>query len=178
MKKWFVFIVFIIIVNTSLIVKISVFAQGNDYPAIKFRSFTPYPTATYPPIPSNMITNNTTVNYPTTTPVNLYPIITSTTNQSCEAKGFGYFTPQPSKLQTFLCSDGSIEPKYGPQFLPNNLVNVHNALGGLYWVRDRTTLINRDMVSNLKSFLDFIKTQGCVPMLAYGYRSYEYWPAP
>lgn len=173
---------------------VSVFAQ-EDFRTPKFGIFYPDMTATPSPAPSQEPVTDLPIDEETspdettkilpTTPPNAPRILspspisrpTSTPTPNpyyCRQIGLPLYTPQPRFMNSTLCSSGAIAPPYGSSFVPRNLVNLQDALGSRYWVRDRGTQIRGETIANLKLFLDYLKTLSCVPMVAYGYRDYNF----
>lgn len=176
------FLVIFLSSSFILILKDVSFAQSPDPKSIKFKYFypptlSPIPTATITPTPSPTIVIPTITQIIPTVLITPTPTIYWTPpagGQDCYEKGLGLYNPQVPALLTSLCSDGSIAPTYQENFIPDNLVNLQYALGGDYWVRDNTILIKNVPVETLRGFLDYLKGINCIPMIAYGYRSYAF----
>lgn len=173
----------------------TLYASAQEDKSIKFGSFTPEMTTTPSPVPSEEPLTQSPRNeenppggdtgtlpttpprvpgIPSVTPIRR-PTPTMTPDPSyCRQIGLTLYTPQPRFMNSTLCSSGAIAPPYSSSFVPRNLVNLQNALGSRYWVRDRGTQIRGEAITNLKPFLDYLKTVSCVPMVAYGYRDYNF----
>ena len=176
MKKVILISIIIFFINLTLISHISVFAQvasPTNPKSIKFRSFTPPPSETPTKTPQDSsITGYIEPTNPPSGNNDYAPYFPPNGEAYCGARGLGVYSPHPRYLYTTLCSDGSITPTYDAGYVPSNLVTLADVVGDRYWLRDKSMLINPNIISNLTSLLDYMKNF-CVPMVTYAYRNYS-----
>ena len=156
MKKLLPILIFII--NLLFLAKFQVLAQ-NPPKSIKLGSFTPPPTRTPTVTPTRTPTLMPSAPPPSDAPEP--PGGNGGGNPAdCALLGLSMFTPQPKFLeQTTLCEQGVIWPAYPPSFVPSNLTNLYNAMGGKFWQRVNTIMIKSGIVSDLTGLLKYIENQ-------------------
>lgn len=174
MMKYFLIINLLFIVFFAKHFFPAYISAADDPASIKFKTFKPTivtATPTYSVRPTDDPSYSPPPIPPTSTPP---PIPPPFGGYYCRTKGLGLYFQQVRFLNSDLCSDGSIAPSYPESFVPANLDNTQSALGTNYWVRDPSTLLKSEIIPALRNFLDYLKTNGCIPQIAYGYRSFAF----
>lgn len=167
--------ILIFIINLLFLTRIQVLAQIPPR-SIKLGSFTPPPTRT----PTVTPTRTPTLMPSEPPPPSEAPEPPGGGNgggnpADCALLGLSMFSPQPKFLeQTTLCEQGVIWPAYPSSFVPSNLTNLYNAMGGKFWQRVNTIQIKSGIVPDLTGLLKYIdNSPGCTLFIGYGYRSYQ-----
>lgn len=178
MRKIYLLIFIVIVFNIFFISHFIVLAQ-DEPGGLELRSFTPPPTRTRTPTTTPTLLPIETIAPTFQAEATPTPVDGSIGDgfianpQDCEYIGMGFYNPQPRFLNRTMCSEGTFWPPFEPDYNPNNLVNLNNALGGKFWVRVNSIVMRDEVISNLEKLLKYMERQGCVPFIGYAYRSYQ-----
>lgn len=172
-KRWIYYILIFLIYCFSLDV-----AVAQDPNTIKLKSFTPAPTKVITRIPSQLPNSTPGVSVPVPTSGNIDSACTASNRgfaADCVSEGLALQMPKPRYLiDTSLCTGGVMRPVYNSGFVPPDLVNLQEIIGGEFWVWRDDQFYNKCKIDDLRQMLTEVENtyKNCVAFVAHGYRSY------
>lgn len=169
-KRWIYYILIFSIYCFSFGV-----AVAQDPNTIKLKSFTPAPTN---PAPTGTRPTGAGVNTPIPTDSTVDPSCTASNRgfaSDCVSEGLAIQMSKPRYLvDTSLCTGGVMRPVYNSGFVPPDLVNLQETIGGEFWVWRDDQFYNKCKTDDLRQMLTAVENtyKNCVAFVAHGYRSY------